>query len=84
MLESGVQVQVQWTAGETAAMESGTSYSSQLSVINTEESYVGANYTCTASLVSTLSFIYSSDTLSNFTTIPTQSKTVVFEREGCV
>ena len=44
MLESGVQVQVQWTdssdgavAGGTPAMGSGTSYTSQLTLANTKE-----------------------------------------------
>ena len=81
MLEPGVQVQVQWTnssggavAGGTPAMGSGTSYTSKLTLANTEESNVGANYTYTASLVSTLAFIDSSHTVSNSTTIPPQSK----------
>ena len=84
MLEPGVQVQVQWTdssggavAGGTPAMGSGTSYTSQLTRANTEESYVGANFTCTASLVSTLPFIDSSNVVSNSTTIPQQSKIVL-------
>ena len=83
MLEPGVQVHVQWTdssgrtvAGGTPAMGSGTSYTSQLTLTNTEESNVGVNYTCTASLVSTLAFIDSSHTVSNSTTIPPQSKLV--------
>ena len=86
MLESGVQVQVQWTdtsgravAGGTAAMASGTSYTSQLTLVNTEESNVGVNYTCAASLVSTLAFIDSSDSVSNSTTIPPQSKKLVMK-----
>ena len=81
MLEPEVKVQVQWTdssggvvAGGTPAMGSGTSYTSQLTLTNTEESNVGANYTCTASLVSTLAFINSSDTVSNSTTISLQSE----------
>ena len=81
MLKPGVQVQVQWTdssdgavAGGTPAMGSGTSYTSQLTLATTQESNVGVNYTCTASLVSTLDFIDSSDTVSNSTTIPSQSK----------
>ena len=86
MLESGVQIQVQWTdtsgravAGGTAAMGSGTSYTSQLTLANTEESNVGINYTCTASLVSTLAFIDSSDSVSNSTRIPPQSKKLVMK-----
>ena len=50
-----VQVQVQWTnssgravAGETAAVGSGNSYASQLTLAKTEESIVRVNYTCTA------------------------------------
>ena len=81
ILEPGIQVQVQWTdssgrtvAGGTPAMGSGTSYTSQLTLTNTEESNVGVNYTCTASLVSTLAFIDASDIVSNSTTIPPQSK----------
>ena len=81
MLEPGIQVQVQWTdssggavAGVTPAMASDTSYTSQLTLANTEESSVGVTYTCTASLVSTLAFIDSSDTVSNSTTIKAQSK----------
>ena len=81
MLEPGVQVQVQWTdssggavAGGTPAMASGTSYTSQLTLANTDESNVGVNYTCAASLVSTLAFINSSDTVSNSTTISLQSE----------
>ena len=48
MLEPGIQVQVQWTdssggavAGGTPAMGSGTSYTSQITLANTEESNVG-------------------------------------------
>ena len=84
MLEPGVQVQVQWTdssrgaiAVGTPAMGSGTSYISQLTLANTEESSVGVNYTCITSLVSTLDFIDSSNTVSNFTTILPQSKKLV-------
>ena len=80
-LEPGVQVQVQWTnssggavAGGTPAMGSGTSYTSQLTLASTEESNVGANYTCTASQVSTLAFIDSSDAVSISTSISLQSK----------
>ena len=83
MLEPGVQVQVQWTdssgaavAGGTPAMGSGTSYTSQLTLANTEDSNVVVNYTCTASLVSTLAFIDSSGTVSSSITIPPQSKLV--------
>ena len=83
MLEPGVQVQVQWTnssggavAGGTPAMGSGTSRTSQLTLANAEESNVGVNYTCTASLVSALAFTNSSDVVSNSTTIPQQSKIV--------
>ena len=81
MLEPGVQVQVQWTdssggavAGGTLAMGSGTSYTSQLTLTNTEESNVRVNYTCIVNLVSTLAFIDSSDTVSSSTTIPPQCK----------
>ena len=81
MLGPGVQVQVQWTdssggavAGGSPAMGSGTSYTSQLTLASTEESNVGVNYTCTASLVSTLAFIDSSHTVSNSATILPQSK----------
>ena len=81
MLEPGVQIQVQWTDssggaanGGTLAMHLGTFYTSQLTLANTEESNVGVNYTCTASLVSTLAFIDSSDTVSNSAPILPQSK----------
>ena len=77
MLEPGIQVQVQWTdsSGRTVAGRTpGTSYTSQLTLTNTEESNVGVNYSCTASLVSTLAFIDASDSVSNSTTIPPQSK----------
>ena len=87
MLEPGEQVQVQWTdssngavAGRIPAMGSGFSYTSQFTLVNIEESNVGVNYTCTASLVSTLAFIDSSDTVSNSTTIPTQCKKVVMKQ----
>ena len=63
----------------SAAMGSGTSYTSQLTLANTEEPNVGVNYTCTASLVSTLAFIDSSDSVSNSTTIPPQSKKLVMK-----
>ena len=80
MLEPGVQVRVQWTdssggavAGRTPAMGSGTSYTSQLTA-NTQDFNVGVSFTYTASLVSRLVFIESSETVSNSTTIPPQSK----------
>ena len=79
LLEPGVQVQVQWTdssgravAGETPAMGSDTSYTSQLTLVNTD-----VNYTCTASLVSALAFIDSSHTVNNSATILPQSKPVL-------
>ena len=81
MLEPGVQIQVQWTdssgvavAGGSPAMGSGTSYTSQLTLANTEESNVGVNYTCTASLVSTVAFLNSSHTVSSSATVLPQSK----------
>ena len=84
MLEPGVQVHVQWTdssggavAGGIPAMGSGTSYTSQITLAKTEESSVGVNYTCITSLVSTLDFIDSSNTVSDFTTILPQSKKLV-------
>ena len=49
-----VQVQVQWTdssgravTGDIPAVGSGTSYTSQLTLANTEESNARVNYTCT-------------------------------------
>ena len=76
MFEPGLQVQVQWTdssgrtvAGGAPAMGSGTFYTSQLNLVDTE-----VNYTCTASLVSTLAFIDSSHTVSNSVTVLPQSK----------
>ena len=87
MLEPRVQVQVQWTdsggvsvAKSVATMRSNTSYTSRLTLANTEESHVGANYTCTASLVSTLAFIDPSDPVSNCTTIMLQSKLVGYHQ----
>ena len=87
MLEPGVQVQVQWTdssngavAGHIPYMGSGFSYTSLLTLVSIEESNVGVNYTCTASLVSTLAFIDYSDTVSNSTTIPTQCKEGVLKQ----
>ena len=90
ILEPGVQVQVQWTDssggavdGKAPAIGSGTSYTSQLTLATTEESIVGVNYTCTASLVSTLAFIDSSGTVSNSTTIPPQSKKCNYVKHNC-
>ena len=81
MLEPGVQVLIRWTDpsgggavdGGTPAMRFGTSYTSQLTLTSIQETNVGFNYTCTASLVSTLAFIDSSDTVSNSAPILPQS-----------
>ncbi len=52
----------------------GTSYTSQVTLMNVKNSDAGNNYTCTASLTSSAVFVEASANVSNFTALTLHSK----------
>ncbi len=80
MLDSGVQLQVVWTDSAGTVISgstptgAGTSYTSQVTLMNVRDSDAGSNYTCTTSLTSSAAFVAASSTVSNSTTLSLQSK----------
>ncbi len=82
MLDSGMQLQVVWTDSDGTVISgstptgAGTSYTSQVTLMNVRDSDAGSNYTCTASLTSFTPFVAASSTISNSTTLSLQSKQI--------
>ena len=84
MLETGVQIEVLWTgpdgstvSGGTAPSGNGTLYTSELTLSSLNTSNAGTNYTCTASLNTTVPSVIPSSNISDSSTISLQSKSIL-------